>query len=99
MNNPSAKPASPGASKELMLSLLLGGVLGQFVSAMAESQPGDMFSFVMAVVCVVSASASLVTYLLAQPARTGRAPNAPRMPLWLLAIGGGLLLVLQASPL
>ncbi len=98
MNHPASRPASPWMSKESLLALLLGGVLGQMVMVMAEKRPDDMFSFAMAVVCVLAGSASLVMAMLHAPATTPVKARAAQVPVWLLAIGAGLLLTLRFGP-
>lgn len=99
MHPPAApRPAPSWFSRESLLALLLGGVLGQMVSVMAEKRPDDLFSFAMAVLCVVAGSASLVLAMLHAPSRAEVKARTAAVPVWLLSIGAGLLLVLRFSP-
>jgi hypothetical protein len=97
MKQPTAKPLLPWATRESLIALVLGGVLGQMVSYMADQRPGQMFSVVMAIVCVLASSASLVIFLLHTPSSQPLAQRAAQVPTWLIAIGTGLLLTLRFS--
>jgi len=97
--SPSPTPAAtPLVSKEALIALMTGLVMGQVVSAIAIHHDRSMLGLVLALVFVLSGSASLMLLMSSWSQRSG----VPRQGLvygWIAALGGGLLMSLQAYTL
>ncbi|MEY4562256.1 MAG: hypothetical protein RLZZ618_1533 [Pseudomonadota bacterium] len=97
--SPSPTPAAtPLVSKEAFIALMTGLVMGQLVSAIAIHHDGSMLGLVLALVFVLSGSASLMLLMCSWPSRDGVARQGAVYG-WLAALGGGLLMSLQAYTL
>ena len=96
--SPITSQAAPLVSKQALVALVSGLMMGQVVAAISIHREGTLLGLVLAVVFVVSGAASLMLALL-NWSGLGRGARQAAVHGWLAALGGGLLLSLQACTL
>ena len=100
MQEPASTPSTTVAtSRDSLLSLGAGGLMGLLVMQMAAQRPGSGLSLAMAVLFVVSGTTSLVMALLSRPHRLRPSQRGGEVKGWLLATGLGLLAAVQLQSL
>jgi|GEM_PF-3380129 len=96
-SGPSSSTASIASTRDWLLSLGVGLLMGWLVLQMADRRPDSTLSLSMAVLFVVSGSASLVLALLSRPHRLRPSQRRGEIRGWLMALGLGLLAAVQLS--
>jgi hypothetical protein len=81
------------------MSMAAGALLGVIVMRMAEQRADSGVSLAMAVLFVVSGSASVVLAMLSRPHRLRPSQRRGEVKGWLLSLGLGLLAAVQVSAL
>jgi hypothetical protein len=96
-----AQPGPPRLSKQSLVALGAGLLMGQVVSGIAAHHQASLTGLVLALVYMASASASLVMFLYSWPgAPVAAGPQRlPRAYAWLGMQGVGVLVSLQAYQL
>jgi len=82
-------------SRESQIALAAGLLMGLVVAGIAEHHPGSLFGLVVALTYVLSASVSLVMFLLSWPSRPAGLASGPSVHAWLGMQGLGVLAALQ----
>jgi len=92
-------PSSVATSRDSLMSMGAGALMGVIVMHMAELRADSGLSLAMAVLFVVSGSASVVLAMLSRPHRLRPSQRRGEVKGWLLALGLGLLAAIQVSAL
>lgn len=92
-------PSSVASSRDSLMAMGAGAVMGFVVMRMAEQRADSGLSLAMAVLFVLSGSASVVLAMLSRPHRLKPAQRRGEIKGWLLALGLGVLGVVQLSAL
>ena len=94
-----AKTAPALLSKESLVALAAGLLMGQVVSGIAVHHDGSLLGLTLALVYVLAGSASLMMFLLSWPGRPVARKSPGVLHAWLLVQGVGVLVSLQAQAL